>query len=92
MILVRHLRESLEVLHPVDGGTHDNLQYHAVVRHSALLVFLRIMFSPIAFDPERLYVVAKVSRHERIEAHGKRAAIAVAFWPAIYVSYLGVRV
>lgn len=91
-MLAQNIRKGLEVLHLVQGSTQDNLQHHAVVRHPPLLVVVYIVLSPVAPEAERLYIVAKVARHERIEAHSKGAAAAIALGSAICVAYLRVRV
>ena len=88
MALTRDVRESLEILHLVKRGTHDDLQYHAVVWHATLFIVVDIMFSPVAYDTKRLYVVAEVPRHQCVESHGKRAAIAVSLRSTVDVSYV----
>lgn len=87
MSAVRDVRETFERLHPVKGRAHDNLQDHAVVRHSALLVVVDIMLPPIPYHAEFLYVFAEVARHQRIQPHGEGAAISVSLGPAVEVSY-----
>jgi hypothetical protein len=49
-----YLRESIEVLHPVQRRAHDHLQDHAVVWHPPLLVVVHIVLSPVAYDAELL--------------------------------------
>lgn len=85
-----HVRESLEVLHPVQGGTQGHLQDHGIVRHAALGVVVHIVLAPLPYHPEALHIVGECSRHERVEPHGEGAAVSVALWPAIDIADVGV--
>jgi len=81
-----------EILHLVQRSAQDDLQHHAVVRHPALLVVVYVVLPPVALEAERSDVVAKVARHQRVQAHGEGAAVAIALGLAIDVAYLRVRV
>ena len=78
-----HVRKSLESLHPVQRRTHDDLQHHGVVRDAPLLVVVDVVFSPVARNAEEAHIVGKGACDERVQAHGERAAAAIALRAAV---------